>query len=128
MRRAMLLLTTMLVAIGVVFIAGLAVAATGTGAPIEATATNATIEATAFSVGPNGQTGPQTGEAFARCPGTKRALGGGVVESGAPNDLFVHASGVTANTNDGDIAKQWYAAVFNDDAVARNFKVFAICE
>jgi hypothetical protein len=41
--------------------------------------TNATIEATAFSVAPT-----TAGEAFAVCPGNKRALGGGIVESGAP--------------------------------------------
>ena len=34
------------------------------------------------------------------------------------------ASGVTANTRDGDKAKQWYAAVANFSAEERNLKVF----
>ena len=93
-------------------------------------ASNATIEATQFTVGDN-----QSGEAFARCLGTKRALGGGVVQSGPPTDLVVRASGpldatgVTIETNDGDIAKQWYAAVGNDPSgTQRILKEFAICE
>jgi len=93
-------------------------------------ASNATIEATRFTVGSG-----TTGEAFARCLGTKRALGGGVVQSGPPTDLVVRASGpldatgVTIETNDGDIAKQWYAAVGNDPSgTQQSLKVFAICE
>jgi len=71
------------------------------------------------------------------CPGNKRALGGGVVQSGPANKhLDVRASGpldatgVTIETNDGDIAKQWYAAVYNEfhESGTRTFKVFAICE
>ena len=31
-------------------------------------------------------------------------------------------------TNDGDIAKQWYAAEFNGSGASREFKVLAICE
>ena len=89
----------------------------------------ATIEATQFTVGTD-----QTDEAFAVCPGTKRVVGGGVVQSGTANDLFVHASGpldntgVTLNTNDGDRAKQWYAAVENLTQEQRAFRVFGICE
>jgi len=107
--------------IGVVLDAGTAVAAT---------ASRATIEATdQFSV----STG-ETGEAFAVCPGTKRALGGGIVQSGpAQRYFFLNVSGpldntgVTANTKDGDIAKQWYAAVENRTGASVKFKVFAIC-
>ncbi len=94
-----------------------------------ATPTRATIEATQFTV----QSG-KVGEAFAVCPGTKRAVGGGVVQSGqASIGLAVIASGpldgtgVTLNTNDGDKAKQWYAAVDNFTGTERIFKVFAIC-
>jgi hypothetical protein len=105
--------------IGVALEAGTAQAATPTGA---------TIEATQFKV-PAGQ----TGEAFAVCPGTKRAVGGGVVQSGTPSFLFVRASGpldatgITLNTNDGDKAKMWYAAVVNSTTTERTFKVFALC-
>jgi hypothetical protein len=92
-------------------------------------ASNATIEATQFTVGHR-----ETREAFAVCPGTKRALGGGVVQSGSTNEINVKASGpldatgVTLNTNDGDIAKQWYAAVENFGDTERTFRVFGICE
>jgi hypothetical protein len=89
---------------------------------------NATIEATTFQVGAH-----QTNEAYAKCPGKERALGGGVVQSGQASLLTVRASGpldetnVTANTQSGDVAKQWYAAVYNGEAQPRDLKVFAIC-
>ena len=91
-------------------------------------ASNATIEATTFTVENQG-----LGEAFAVCPGTKRALGGGVVESGPPDRLSVSASGpldstgLVSKTRDGDIAKQWYASVYNGSGGPVKFKVFAIC-
>ncbi len=90
---------------------------------------SAKIKAKAFSV----QSG-HDGEAFAKCASTKRALGGGVVQSGPPEGLALRASGpldasgVTLETKDGDIAKQWYAAVYSGSAALREFKVFAICE
>ena len=93
-------------------------------------ATDATIEATSFSVADN-----QVSEGFAVCPGNKRALGGGVVQSGPPDDGFtvkasgpLNSSGVTAQTVSGSIPKQWYAAVVNFSGQARDFKVFAVCE
>ncbi|HEX5849407.1 MAG TPA: hypothetical protein VFY59_09420 [Rubrobacter sp.] len=90
---------------------------------------SARIKASAFSVESD-----QTGEAFARCGSSKRALGGGVVQSGTPDDLLTRASGpldgtgVTLETRDGDVAKQWYAAQRNNSGPLRQFKVFAICE
>jgi hypothetical protein len=90
---------------------------------------SAKIKATAFSV-----EDLQTGEAFAKCASTKRALGGGVVQSGSAERILMRASGpldatgFTVNTNDGDTAKQWYAAQANSSGVLREFKVFAICE
>jgi hypothetical protein len=108
------------------------VVALDTGTARAATPTRATIEATSFTVDYL-----QTGEAFAVCPGTKRALGGGVVQVGSAvgpaGHLFVIASGpldatgFTSETRDGDVAKQWYAAVSNDSGTPRTFKVFAIC-
>jgi nitrate/TMAO reductase-like tetraheme cytochrome c subunit len=89
----------------------------------------ATIEATSFSVAND-----QIGEEFAKCPGNKRALGGGVVQSGPAQGVGVRASGplnssgVTAQTQSGDIPKQWYAAVYNNSGKAQDFKVFAVCE
>ena len=94
-----------------------------------ATATDATIEATLFDV-----ESEQTGEEFAVCPPGKRALGGGVVQSGSALGPYVRASGPLDNTgdtlatNDGDKAKQWYAAVNNSSGSTREFRVFAICE
>jgi hypothetical protein len=104
------------------------VAAPDAGPAWAATPTLATIESTQFTV----QAG-QIGEAPAVCPGTKRALGGGVVQSGTPDGLNVGASGpldgtgFTSQTVTGDVARQWYAAVLNSTGVKRNFKVFAIC-
>jgi hypothetical protein len=74
------------------------------------------------------------GEAFAKCGTGKRALGGGVVQSGSADGLFVNvsgpldATGFTSETATGDVAKQWYAAVYNFSVATVNFKVFAICE
>ena len=91
----------------------------------------ATIEQTTFTVAGNGVGSP---DKFAKCPGSKRALGGGVVQSGTPDLLRVRASGpldatgVTATTDDGDKATQWYASVLNSATTTRTFRVFAICE
>ena len=72
---------------------------------------------------------------YAQCPSGKRALGGGVVQSDtAPDRLSVQASGpldasgVLSQTKDGDVAKQWYAAVYNGRRTMQDFKVLAICE
>jgi hypothetical protein len=89
----------------------------------------ATIEATRSSAKGGG-----TGHAFAKCPATKRALGGGILEPGRLGFLRVRASGpldatgVPANAEDGDVAKQWYAALENKNPERIRLKVFAICE
>jgi hypothetical protein len=97
---------------------------------------DATIEAAPFTVegaAPGPVTNSKTGEAYAVCPSDKRALGGGVVQGGPPNALYVRASGPLAETKDaantvsGDIAKRWYAAVANYSKEPVNLKVFAIC-
>jgi hypothetical protein len=109
------------VAIGVALSAGMAVAKKQAKAP-------ATIEATTFQVA-NGL----TDEAYAKCPSNKRVVGGGVVEVGPPNGLYVRASGPldetgsTIQTTNGDIATQWYAAVSNTTTGPVTLKVFAIC-
>src|SRR5215218_201991 len=99
---------------------------------------DATIEAKQFTVegaAPGPVTNSKTGEAYAVCPGNMRALGGGVIQSGSPNALYVRASGPLAETKDaantvsGDIAKRWYARV-NDMGTHNepvHWKVFAIC-
>lgn len=90
----------------------------------------ATIEATQFTV-PAGQTGRD----YAVCRGKKRAIGGGVVQSGEAQGFYVRASGpldasgVTLETDTGDKATQWYAATENTfDDTPRTFRVFAVCE
>ena len=55
-----------------------------------ATPTRVTLEATQFTV-QNGQ----VGEAFAVCPGIKRVVGVGVVQSGSAQGIIVRASGLT---------------------------------
>jgi hypothetical protein len=75
----------------------------------------------------------QNREEYAVCPSNKRALGGGVIQSGPPDNLLVYASGPLAETKDaantvsGDIAKRWYARVDNSSGAPVNLKVFAIC-
>ncbi len=88
------------------------------------------IEASPFTVGARG-----IGDAVARCPGEERALGGGVVHSDSDAHLYMRASGprdatgLTSETRDGDIPKQWYASVLNYGVERREgLKVFAICE
>jgi hypothetical protein len=93
----------------------------------------ATIETTRFTVG-----GEEIGNARARCGRGERALGGGTSPTRQTPDPFLRslipssgpldASGVAANTRDGDAAKQWMGVAdneFSDDA--STFKVFAVC-
>jgi hypothetical protein len=88
---------------------------------------DATIEATPFSL-----EGRSTGDASAKCPVGKRAVGGGVIQRSWPDNRVLasaplDASGAMANTIDGDVAKQWYAAIRNLPAHRVDFKVFALC-
>jgi hypothetical protein len=90
-------------------------------------ASDARIEAKGFSAG-----GRDTGVAVAKCPSGKWAVGGGVVQSNWPDNRVLasgplDATGVIANTKDGDKAKRWYAAVHNLPARRVHFKVFALC-
>jgi hypothetical protein len=90
----------------------------------------ATIEATrSWARG-----GDHVGRARARCPSGKRAVGGGIIESGELGFVRVRASGPLdatgspANTRDGDVAKQWLGAVENRNDYGIRVKVLAICE
>jgi hypothetical protein len=75
----------------------------------------------------------ETGEAFAACEPGKRVLGGGVMQLVDADAALVAASGpldetgTTLETNNGDIPRQWYAAVTNKTALSLPFRVFAIC-
>ncbi len=129
-RRLPMVFVLLAVVVAMVVVA-IGVALGGGGRAVAApAATDATIEATSFSLA-----AAQTGEKFAVCPGNKRALGGGVVQSGPPANGFsvnasgpLNSSGVTAQTVSGSIPKQWYAAVANVSAQQRDLKVFAVCE
>jgi hypothetical protein len=96
--------------------------------PTSAAGPAATIKAKLITVSPE-----STGEATVSCGSGRRALGGGVVQSGSADGVWLRASGpldasgVTAQTRTGDIATQWYGAVFNDSGLQRLVKVFAIC-
>jgi hypothetical protein len=78
--------------------------------------------------------GEHVGGANARCPSNKRALGGGIIESGQLGFVRVRASGpldasgAAANTTDGDVAKMWHGAVENRNDYRIRVKVLAICE
>jgi hypothetical protein len=111
------LAAALLSAVGVAVSASLAMAGGGE---------DATVEETAFSI--DSTFGIESGDAVAKCPGKRRALGGGVVQSGYPEGE-VEASGPVAPSglHDGDRAKRWYASVENDAVGVRDFKVMAIC-
>jgi hypothetical protein len=78
--------------------------------------------------------GGGVGHARARCGPHKRALGGGIIESGHRGYLRVRASGPLdasgepAKTKDGDVPKQWQAGVENRNPYHVRVKVLAICE
>lgn len=72
--------------------------------------------------------------ALASCPGRKRVLGGGVVQSGDASSVStlvsgpVDASGKPRKTKSGDVPKSWYAGVTHYQATqVRTFRVFAVC-
>ncbi|MFC7640526.1 hypothetical protein ACFQX6_05495 [Streptosporangium lutulentum] len=91
---------------------------------------DAVIEATAFNVPASGRRG-----AVAECPSGRRVTGGGVGTPTTPvNDYILisgplDASGTTAGTSDGDVARYWYAHAYNFDSWSsdRVYKVFALC-
>jgi hypothetical protein len=127
-RRLPVIFMLLAIVVAMVVVA-IGVALDGGGRAVAAPASNdATIKATSFSVADK-----KVGEEFAVCPGNKRALGGGVVQSGPAVEVAVRASGplassgVTAQTVSGSIPKQWYAAVYSVSEKTRDFKVFAIC-
>lgn len=91
---------------------------------------DAIVEATAFSV--DSTFGFESAEETASCPGNRRALGGGVVQSGFPEGAVASSgpldgSGRPARTHDGDKAKQWFTSMTNFSSGEMDFKVFAIC-
>ena len=100
-------------------------------------ASDAFVETTDFQVQDN-STGNQ-GSAVATCPAGSRAIGGGVGSTGpAPaGDGFplyrvmlsgpLDETGLTANTDDNDVARSWFGFVNNNSLAQRLFKVMALC-
>jgi hypothetical protein len=94
---------------------------------------NVKIEASNLVTVPNAFGDHNVDETQAQCPGTRRAIGGGVMPIGGADDVFVVSSGPldddgsTLGTSDGDVPTQWNGAVESFSSVLRKFKVFAIC-
>lgn len=75
--------------------------------------------------------GEQRGVAV-QCPSGRRAVGGGVgtfdsVDSKILVSGPLDETGLTANTDNGDVARFWYAAVYNRGETPRAYRVFAMC-
>jgi hypothetical protein len=66
------------------------------------------------------------------CPAGERITGGGVgtfdsVDSKILVSGPLDETGLTANTDNGDIARYWYAAIYNRGTTPRAYRVFALC-
>lgn len=72
--------------------------------------------------------------ALTRCRKGRTVVGGGVVQKGPPNSLFIvrangPLAGTVEGTEDGDRPRKWVASVYNLlDEPERDFKVLATCE
>jgi len=100
-----------------------------TVAAVCSASSTATIAASVFIATSDGA--PRS--ATATCPSGRRALGGGVAQSGAPNDLFVlnsgplDESGTPSGTVTGDVARSWRATLSTVGYPGTYAKVFAVC-
>ena len=100
-------------------------------------ASDAFVETTDFQV-QDSATSTQ-GSAVATCPAGSRAIGGGVGSTGPTpaGDIFpfyrvmlsgpLDETGLTANTDDNDVARSWFGFVNNNSLAQRLFKVMALC-
>lgn len=79
-----------------------------------------------------------TGSGTAICPAGTRVVGGGINTTGPASggtalEYVVQVSGPQdetgsfATTDTGDVARRWYASIFNRSGAPRLFKVFAVC-
>ena len=89
---------------------------------------DAIVAAKTFSLGDG-----EHGVGVATCPPGRRAVGGGMGETGpSPYFGFVHMSGpvdgtgATTNTQSGDVARSWYVFIGNDNE-PREYKALALC-
>jgi Ca2+-binding RTX toxin-like protein len=74
------------------------------------------------------------GDALATCPAGKRVVGGGVGQPPAAQGFGyiqqsgpVDDTGTPAGTTNGDVARSWFASIYNPSDAQREFRVFAIC-
>ena len=88
---------------------------------------DAFIETDSFNVA-----GDSGGDGQAFCPDGTRVVGGGVTVTTAGSSSVVVSgpldeTGLTAETNDGDVGRSWYAQVYNFELFERTFKATALC-
>lgn len=102
--------------------------------PVDFYAICSTSSDATLSAVPVSANGNSLGTGFAFCPSGQRVIGGGVGETQSLNDDGLALSGpldetgLTANTNDGDVAAYWYVAIFNLSLFdPHSYKVYAIC-
>ena len=109
--------------------ATLATIGTASGATSASSAvqpSDATVAAKTFSIAQG-----QAGGLGVGCPEGRRVVGGGVGQSQSTSPTFgyIQQSGpLSANNRSGDVARTWFAAVFNNSgAGVRTYWVFALC-
>jgi len=95
-------------------------------------ASDATVALKSFTLG----TG-QRAAAIASCPPGRRALGGGINTLGSAPTPFIFyyvelfgpldETGFIASTLDGDVARSWYASIYNAGVPTSEFRVYALC-
>jgi hypothetical protein len=72
-------------------------------------------------------------QAAVRCPAGERAIGGGVLTDSGKSPMSLSASGpldetgLTANTDAGDVPRYWYSAIANGYAGPQSYTHYAIC-
>ncbi len=95
---------------------------------------DAVVQVASFDVGNS-----SSDSGLATCPAGRRALGGGIDTLGSiaiagrafPYQVIasgpVDETSQTASTDDGDVARSWNGAIFNQSGNPQNFKVLALC-
>jgi hypothetical protein len=106
--------------------------------PVYATcsaSSDATVQVQQFDVAAGTGDMPARDGAAAECPSEERTIGGGLVPVTTPLSGATSAdasgpldeSGLTRNTEDGDVAMFWYSAVANVTSGSRYYRTVAIC-
>jgi hypothetical protein len=92
--------------------------------------TNARITAVTVAMAPGGS----NADPVVRCPDGRRAVGGGAVPLSVSEGYLevrvsgpLDATGITLESNDGDVPRIWYTAMRNGDSSTRKVRLSAIC-